>query len=173
LDIAPPDMASDDLQFAIVRAQEDLAKAGASPYLRGDPYRFIMAALSAVLGVFGRSIRRFEKAVSDIIAARSPITANDKAAITEAMENGAYKAVKQEVRRLTRSLDLKQSKEVGLYVAGMLLVGLVVGIGLDRWVLSRPDFSGMHCAEQSDHSRVCWFEVVPAPPAPQATQGRH
>jgi hypothetical protein len=162
-------MASDDLQSAIVSAQGDLERAGASPFMRGDPYRFITAALSAVLGVLGRSIRRFEKAVSDIIAARSPITDNDRAAITQAMEDGAYRAVKQEVRRLTRSLDLKQSKEVGLYVAGMLLVGLGVGIGLDRWVLSRPDFSGMHCTEQPDHSRVCWFEVVPAPPAPPQT----
>lgn len=176
LDVAPPDMASDDLQTAIVAAQNDLARAGDDPFLRGDPLRLVLTGLSAVLGVFGRSTRRWERAVADVLAARDPVTPNDRAAINQAVEDGAYKAIKQEVRRLTRTLDRKLAIQIGLAVGGALVVGLVVGLDLERWALTHPDISNMHCADQPDHSRVCWFEVIPAPTqptAPQPTPGKH
>ncbi len=179
MDVIPPDMASDDLQTAIVSAQEDLARASNDPVLRDDPLRLVLSGLSAVIGVFGRSTRRWEKAVSDVIAARSPINDNDRAAITQAMEDGAYKAVKQEVRRLTRSIDWKQSRQIGLAVGVMPLVGLLVGIYGQRLLLTHPDISGMQCQDDRG-GRVCFVWVTPPiqsapqpPAAPPATPGKH
>ena len=95
----PRNMPADDLEAAIEKAQADLANACLALPPKTDP--MLMASPSAVLDVFARSIRRFEKAVSDIIAARSPITDNDKTTITHAIEDGAYAAMQEETRMLT------------------------------------------------------------------------
>jgi hypothetical protein len=176
MDIMPRgDMPSDDLQIAIREAQATLIQAGDGMPPR-DPMRFLAAGLSHFLGVLGRTTRRGEKAVADIIEARSPLTVNDTAAITEAMEKGAYKAVKQEVNRLTRRMDWQQSRKIGLAVGLLPLGALAIGVGLDRWVLTHPDISGMICQDERG-GRLCYLwaspptQPMPAPkPAAPAEQ---
>ena len=172
MDIMTHDMPSDDLQAAILEAQGTLKKAGDS-LMPHDPQRFTLAGQSHTLGVFGRFTRRLEQAVADIIEARSPLTVNDRAAITEAMEKGAYKAFKSEVNRLVRRMDINQSKQVGKWIGGMLLVGLVIGAG-GMWFLTGQPL-GLTCGYQPDGRWVCWGSAPPTPkPAPDAptTRGR-
>jgi hypothetical protein len=69
--------------------------------------------------------------------------------------------------RFQRSMDLRTGAI--LAAAGVALI--LATLSLDRWVLAHPDYSGMRCDYRDDHSRVCWFEVAPAPPL--TTPGRH
>nr|WP_294516034.1 hypothetical protein [uncultured Rhodopila sp.] len=163
MDIAPPDMPSDDLQAAIVSAQEDLARAGESPFLRSDPYRFITAALSAVLGVFGRSTRRWERAVADVIAARDPLTDNDRAALVEATENGAYRAMRIEAQRVVRTLDRKTMALIGLCCGGAYALGVLSVLALLAFGVLREKaeaIPGLSCGYSQQGQ---WFCVAPLP----------
>lgn len=129
MDVIPADMPSDDLQTAILDAQATLARAG-DAVLPRDPLRFLLAGLSAVLGVFGRSTRRWERAVADVIAARDPLTDNDRAAIWTAMEDGAFRGMKQEARRVVRTLDRRLMALIGLCCGGAFVLGALSVVAL-------------------------------------------
>jgi hypothetical protein len=127
VDIAPRDMPSDDLQTAIQEAQATLQQGG-NALMPHDPLRFVMAGLSHLLGVLGRSTRRWERAVADVIAARAPLTDDDRAGIHTAIEDGAFRGMKVEARRVIRTLDRRLAVLIGLSVAGAFVLGAAPGV---------------------------------------------
>src|SRR5271166_1588338 len=104
MDIAPVNMPADDLDALIQSAQANLALASEAPSMRRDPFRPVLAALSGTLAVFGRSIRRWERAVADVIAARDPLPEEDRQALraelVAAVEDGAYRGMRKEAARM-------------------------------------------------------------------------
>jgi hypothetical protein len=150
-------MPSDDLQAAIQEAQTTLQQGG-NALLPQDPLRFVMAGLYHVLGVLGRSIRRWERAVADVISARDPLTDNDRAALVEATENGAYRAMRIEAQRVVRTLDRKQTALIGLgfggaYALGVLTVLALLAFGVLR---EKPEaIPGLACGYSQQGQWVC------------------
>jgi hypothetical protein len=128
MDIAR-DMPSDDFQMAIKDAQTTLQQAGETLTPR-DPQRLILAGLSHLLGVLGRSTTRWERAVADIIAARNPISNNTKAELITAVEDGAFRGMRKEAQRMLRTFDRRLSIMVALSVGGAFILG-----GLSAWAL--------------------------------------
>jgi hypothetical protein len=128
MDVARPDMPSDDVLALIQSAQADLARAGEGGPLRRDPYRNVLIGLSATLSVFGRSISRWERAVADVIAARDPLPEADrvalKADLVAATEDGAYRGMRKEAQRMVRALDRRLVVLIGLWVGGAYVVGV-------------------------------------------------
>jgi hypothetical protein len=127
-------MPSDELQAAINEAQADLATACASPLLRREPIRLVLACLSSVLGVFGRSTSRWERAVADVVAARNPLSEDERAALkvelVEAVENGAFRGMRKEAQRMVRASDRRLAAMFGISVGAAFIVG-----GLAAWAL--------------------------------------
>jgi hypothetical protein len=151
------DMPSDDLQTAIQEAQTTLQQGG-NTLMPHDPLRFVMAGLSHLLGVLGRTTRRWERAVADVIAARSPITENDRAAMRTAMEDGAYRAMRIEAQRVVRTLDRRQTAVIGLgfggaYVLGVLSVLALLAFGVLRE--KTEDIPGLACGYSQQGQWVC------------------
>jgi hypothetical protein len=117
-------MPSDDLLTAIETAQKELAQASQTPHLRKDPIRFVLSGISATLGVLGRSTVRWERAVSDIITVvRKPVSDDERAALIEAVENGAYNGMRKEAQRMLRTFDRSQARNTGLAVGGAFVAG--------------------------------------------------
>jgi hypothetical protein len=116
--------ATDELVAAVAEAQGELALAGEAAAMRRDPYRLVLAALSAALGVFLKSVRRWERAVADVIAARDPLSAAERAdlvrALVEATKDGAYQATRKEAARMVRTLDRGLAARIGLGVGAPL-----------------------------------------------------
>jgi hypothetical protein len=78
--------------------------------------------LSGVLGVFGRTTTRWERAVADVIAARNPLSDHDRAALkadlVEAVENGAFRGMRKEAQRMVRTFDRRLAAMFGVSVGG-------------------------------------------------------
>jgi hypothetical protein len=157
MDIAPAGMPSDDLQTAIQEAQATLQQAGEAAPKR-DPLRLVLAGLSAVLGIFARSTRRWERAVADVIAARDPLTGEERATLradlAEAAEKGAYRGMRIEAQRVVRTLDRKQITLLGVTHGAALVIGLLVG-GVCVWSSEGPPL-GMQCGYGKSGQWMCW-----------------
>jgi hypothetical protein len=134
MDIAPRDIPADELQDTIRSVRSNLATAGETPFLRRDPYRLVLAGLGDVLGVFGKSITRWERAVADVIAARDPLPKADRDALKveliTAVEDGAFRGMRKEAQRMLRTFDRAQARNTGLAVGGAFVLG-----GLSAWAL--------------------------------------
>src|ERR1700723_3639803 len=122
MDVVIGNIPADELQDLILSAQSDLARAADADVLRRDPYRLILAGLSGILGVFGRSISRWERAVQDVINARDPLPEADRqalrAALVAAVEDGAYRGMRKEAGRMVRTPDRCLAVQIGLSVGG-------------------------------------------------------
>lgn len=128
MDIAPANMPSDELRAAIEAAQADLAQAADLPSMRKDPVRLVLMAISGTLGVLGRSTTRWERAVADVIAARDPMTEEDRAALIAAVEDGAYRGMRKEAQRMVRTLDSKLSVQIGLGAVAVAVVSVMATV---------------------------------------------
>ena len=126
MDVVTGNIPADDLRDLIQSAQSNLALAADAEVLRRDPYRLILAGLSGILVVFGRSITRWERAVQDVIDARDPLPEADRQALraelVAAVEDGAYRGMRKEAGRMVRTLDRRLAVQIGLSVAGALSV---------------------------------------------------
>ena len=124
---------ADDLRDLIQSAQSNLALAADAEVLQRDPYRLILAGLSGILGVFGRSISRWERAVQDVIDARDPLPEADRQALraelVTAVEDGAYRGMRKEAGRLVRTLDRRLAVQIGLSVGGAFIAGALSVLG--------------------------------------------
>jgi hypothetical protein len=164
VDIAPNDILSDDLHASIQTAQADLARACAVPTMRKDPLRLILAALSSVLGVFGKSIRRWERAVADVIAARSPLpgaeVATLRAELVEAVEVGAYNGMRKEAQRMVRTFDRNLAAMFGISVGGAFIVG-----ALAAWALIAITHWGPYSHDAQ--SQAAWRDLIRNNPDPR------
>ncbi len=138
VDIAPRDIPSDELHDAIASAQAGLKQACDAVGNGQDPVRLVLAGLSDTIGIFGKSTRRWERAVGDIIAARNPLSDAAKRELVTAVEDGAFKGVRKEANRMIRSIDRRSSVMIGLSVAGAFVIGSLIGFGSGWWVQHTP-----------------------------------
>lgn len=146
---------TDELLIAIEEAQHDLAQASETPQLRKDPLRIVLSGISATLGVLGRSTKRWEKATSDVIASRSPLSNDVKAEIIDAVKDGAFRGMRNEANRMIRTLDRRLSIQIGLCVGVAFVIGSLLGFG-SGWYVHSP-VSELACADQVNGSRACWM----------------
>ena len=134
MDVVTGNIPADDLRDLIQSAQSDLALAADADVLRRDPYRLILAGLSGILAVFGRSISRWERAVQDVIDARDPLPEADRqalrAALVAAVEDGAYRGMRKEAGRMVRTLDRRLAVQIGLSVGGAFVAGALSVLGI-------------------------------------------
>ncbi len=116
-----------ELEVAIAGAQAKLAEAAASKAMRYDPYQHVLIGLSGTLGAFLKSIWRWEEATKAVIAARHPLTEEERAdlvlALVEATKEGAFEGTRKEAARMIRRLDHGLSVRIGLCVGGAFVAG--------------------------------------------------
>ncbi len=163
----PPDdppAAADELEAAVAEAQAKLAEAGETPEMRRDPYRFALAGLSLTIGALPRTVRAWDEAVKDVIAARHPLTQKERAdlarALVEATKEGAYEGTRKEAARMIRRLDRNLAVRMGLYVGGAFVAGCVLTVGALAYFTGgpfRPDVE----------AGAAWRELVQLNPDPR------
>ncbi len=116
-----------ELEAAIAGAQAKLAEAAASKAMRYDPYQHVLIGLSGTLGAYLKSIWRWEEATKAVIAARHPLTEEERAdlvlALVEATKEGAFEGTRKEAARMIRRLDHGLSVRIGLCVGGAFVAG--------------------------------------------------
>jgi hypothetical protein len=160
MDIAPREIPSDELQDAIVAAQAGLMQACDAVGTGPDPVRLVLAGLSDTIGIFGKSIRRWERAVADVIAARKPVSDNDRAELVEAVETGAYNGMRKEAQRMLRTLDRRLAVRIGLGVGGAYVFGAVSVVAFLAIAHQGP-FS------QEAESQAAWRDLAQNNPDPR------
>jgi hypothetical protein len=134
---APPGATVPDageLEAAIAGAQAKLAQAAATNAMRYDPYQHVLTGLSGTLGAFLKSIWRWEEATKAVIAARHPLTEEERAdlvlALVAATEKGAFEGTRKEAARMIRRLDHGLSVRIGLLVGGTFVAGSLLTLGV-------------------------------------------
>jgi hypothetical protein len=160
VDIAPHEIPSDELQAAIVSAQASLAQACEVAGTGQDPIRLVLAALADTIGIFGKSIRRWERAVADVIVAQDPLSDDDRSKLVKAVEDGAYNATRKEARRMIRTLDSKLVVTIGLAVGAAFIVG-----GLTAWGAIMATHWGPY--SPSAQSAEAWHDLMANNPDPR------
>lgn len=155
-----------ELEAAVADAQAMLAQAAASKAMRHDPYKHILTGLSDTIGVLPTMVRRWEQAVQDVIAARHPLTSEERAdlvrALVEATKDGAYQGTRKEAARMIRRLDRSLAVRMGLYVGGAFVAGCVLTAGALAY------FSGGPFRPEAE-AGTAWRELVQANPDPRPT----
>jgi hypothetical protein len=123
-----------ELNAAVAEAQAMLATAAASKAMRHDPYKHILTGLSDTIGVLPTMVRRWEQAVQDVIAARHPLTPEERAdlarALVEATKEGAFEGTRKEAARMIRRLDHTVAIRMGLYVGAAFVAGCMLTGGV-------------------------------------------
>ena len=163
----PPDdpaPAAGDLEAAVAEAQAMLAEAGETPEMRRDPYRIALAGLSLTIGALPRTVRAWDEAVKDVIAARHPLSQEERAdlarAVVEATKDGAYEGTRKEAARMIRRLDHTVAVRMGLYVGAAFVAGCVLTVGALAYFTGgpfRPDVE----------AGAAWRELVQNNPDPR------
>lgn len=129
---APVIPMADDLVRAVAHAQGELGRATDTGTLRRDPYRYVLGGLSETLGILLKITRRWESAVNDVVAARHPLSQDEKDAlrrdIVEATRAGMPGAA-ADVLKLARAQD---RRNLALAFGGGL-VALVLAAGGAYW----------------------------------------
>ena len=117
----------DELLASIRTAQTRLAHAAAAPEMRREPLQLILAALSSSLEVFGASSKRWDKAVADVVAARDPLSREEREALVQelvaATRQSAYDAMRKEVAHMVRVIDHGLFVRIGLVIEGAYVAG--------------------------------------------------
>ena len=131
-----------ELEAAVAEAQAKLALAGETAEMRRDPYQLVLAGLSLTLGALPRTVRRWEEAVQAVIAARHPLTQEERAdlarALVEATEKGAFEGTRKEAARMIRRLDHGLSVRIGLWVGAAFVAGSVLTVGALAYFTGGP-----------------------------------
>ncbi len=131
-----------ELETAVAEAQAKLAQAAASKAMRHDPYQHVLSGLSGTLGVLPKVVRRWEEAVEDVIAARHPLTPEERTdlvrELVEATKAGAYEGTRKEAARMIRRLDRGLAVRMGLYVGGAFVAGCVLTVGVLAYLTAGP-----------------------------------
>jgi len=133
--------------------------------MRRDPYRIALAGLSLTIGALPRTVRAWDEAVKDVIAARHPLTQEERAdlarAVVEATKEGAYEGTRKEAARMIRRLDHTVAVRMGLYVGAAFVAGCVLTVGALAYFTGgpfRPDVE----------AGGAWRELVQLNPDPRA-----
>ena len=161
----PPDdpPAANELQAAVDEAQARLAEAGDAPEMRRDPYRIALAGLSLTIGALPRTVQAWEEAVEKVIAARHPLTPEERAdlarALVEATKDGAYEGTRKEAARMIRRLDHTVAVRMGLYVGAAFVAGSLLTAGAFAYFGAGP-------FNPDAQAGAAWRELVRLNPDP-------
>lgn len=146
-----------ELEAAVAEAQARLEHAAQTAAMRHDPYRSILTGLSAALGVF-------PKAVEAVVAARHPLTPEERAdlrrELSEATNDGAYQGMRKEAARMIRRLDRGLAIRIGFGVGGAFAAGCLFTLGVSAFLGAgpfRPDVE----------AGAAWRELVQNNPDPR------
>lgn len=135
---ARPPGNADEMDTAVAEAQAQLAAAGATGVLGRDPYRLVLAGLSATVGIFPKVVRRIEASVSAVVvelgglvrAVRHPLTDAERAAfergVTETIDRAARDILPGVIGALPTAIN---RRSLALVIGGTSLAVAVVGIG--------------------------------------------
>ena len=152
-----------ELDASVAEAQAKLAHAAASKAMRHDPYQHVLAGLSDTIGVLPTMARRWDAAVKDVIAARHPLTQEERAdlarALVEATKDGAYEGTRKEAARMIRRLDRNLAVRMGLYVGGAFVAGCVLTVGALAYLGAGP-------FNPDAQAGAAWRELVRLNPDP-------
>jgi hypothetical protein len=153
-----------ELDASVAEAQAMLAQAAASKAMRHDPYRHILTGLSDTIGVLPTMVRRWEQAVKDVIAARHPLTQEERTdlarAVVEATKEGAYEGTRKEAARMIRRLDHTVAVRMGLYVGAAFVAGCVLTVGALAYYTGGP-------FQPDVEAGGAWRELVQLNPDPR------
>ena len=159
---------ADDLTISIALAQADLEAAVETKALRHDPYRAILVGLSMSLGVFGKAITRWDSAVSDVIASRDSLPAEERAALVHelvaATKQGAFEGMRKEAARMVRTLDRGLAVRIGLVVGGAFAAGVLATVATFL-LLGVGPFS------RDARSASAWHDIAQNNPDPRQSLG--
>ncbi len=154
---------ADELDESVAGAQSKLALAAASKAMRHDPYQHVLTGLSDTLGVLPTMARRWDAAVQDVIAARHPLTQEERAdlarALVEATKDGAYEGTRKEAARMIRRLDRNFAARLGLYVGAAFVAGCVLTVGAFFYLAAGP-------FNPDAQAGAAWRELVRLNPDP-------
>ncbi len=154
---------ADELDASVAGAQSKLALAAASKAMRHDPYQHVLTGLSDTLGVLPTMARRWDAAVQDVIAARHPLTQEERAdlarALVEATKDGAYEGTRKEAARMIRRLDRNFAARLGLYVGAAFVAGCVLTCGAFFYLTAGP-------FNPDAQAGAAWRELVRLNPDP-------
>ena len=165
-DVAGPVVSSiSDLDAHVLRVQTALADAAATTGMRHDPYQAVLTGLSMTVGLLPDNARRWDAAVQDVIAARHPLTPEERAELAgklvEATEKGAFQATRKEAARMIRRLDRDLAVRMGAIVSGAFIAGCVLTGGVLAY------FDGGPFRPEAE-SGAAWRELVRVNPDPRS-----
>ena len=158
-----------ELEAAVIDAQAKLARAGEAAEMRRDPYQLVLAGLSAALGVLPGTVRRWDAAVADVIAARHPLTPEERAdlvrELVEATKEGAYEGTRKEAARMVRRLDHGLAVRMGLWVDGAFVAGCLLTVGALAYFAGGPFRPDVEAGS-------AWRDLVQNNPDPRPALGK-
>jgi len=124
---------NEELDALVSEAQDLLGRAGDNEVIRRDPYRLLIAGASVAVGLLPTMARRWDAAVDAVIAARHPMTPEERADLVQALvgatEKGAFEGTRKEAARMIRRLDHGLAVRMGLYVGGAFVAGSLLTLG--------------------------------------------
>jgi len=157
--------ANDDLETAVAEAQATLARACDDISVRRDPVRLILEGLSDAIGVLPNTARRMDAAVGAVIAARHPMTPEERADLVQALvgatQEGAFQGTRKEAARMIRRLDHGLAVRLGLYVGAAFVAGCVLTVGALAYFTGGPFRPAVEAG-------AAWRELVQLNPDPRA-----
>lgn len=156
---------AEHLEAAVAAAQAELAAAVQAGELRRDPLRFVLAALSASLGVFPVAVSRIEAAAS---CARPPLSARAEAELLHRVEQAARRgaaAAGPAVARRTAVL-------AGLALAAAALLGAAGGWWAGRATVPGEVAVAERAIRMSLAAAEAWIPILQANPDPRPAVAR-
>lgn len=158
----------DEFVEAVAATQASLAQAIEAAGLQRDPLRFVLVAVSDLIGLLVKTTRRWENATSAVVAAQHPLSAEERAAVVasaaDGSKAGAVQGMREEARRIIRRFDHGTAIRAGLFVGGAYVGGALTVLGV---------FAAMHLGPFSRQAAAdgAWREVVEHNPDPRPMLG--
>lgn len=131
-----PPADSNEIERAVLEAQEELKRAGGEPPFSRDPYRLVLAGLSVTLGVFPKVVRRIENALSGatsqlsalVETVRHPFTDEERGALRREMKEAVRAASKESAVEIASAARATDRRSLALAFGGGMLALALTGV---------------------------------------------